>query len=244
MSSLPWSRLSAKLFFEAQLDALGDKTLVAHIGAGSTRQSIEIMEAGLRAGITTFAALTPYYLPASPAATLAHFSQISAAADGAARVYVYLFPARTNTLVSPDELAAIAALPGIVGTKISGLDLDQVLAYRAATPGDFEVYTGSDADFPRVGKHGLDGVVSGVASCFPKTFDRMIDALDSADPARISSAHADVAEAVDLIIGDIGRIKVALAAQGIGVPELRMAIEPADAGTTSRIQQAVARLEA
>lgn len=229
--------------FETQRAALGDKRLIAHIGAGSTRQAIALMEAALAAGVTEFAALTPYYLPGTPQATYDHFKAISEAAAGRARIYVYLFLARTTTVVTGEDLARIAELPGIVGTKISGFDLPPVLEYRQATLPEFEVFTGNDADFPVAQANGIDGVVSGVASCFPATFDRMIAALESGDAEVIAAAQAEVLEVVGLIAGDIARIKAALAARGIGGSTVRMAIEQPTADIAAAIADAVARYE-
>ncbi|MFV0452276.1 MAG: dihydrodipicolinate synthase family protein [Propioniciclava sp.] len=229
--------------FATQREALGGKRIIGHIGAGSTRQAIALMEAALSRGVTEFAALTPYYLPASPPATYRHFAALAEAAAGRARIYAYLFRARTSTQVSPAELGRIAELPGIVGVKVSGEDLATVVEYRAATPAEFEVFTGNDADFPRLGAHGLDGVVSGVAACFPATFDRMVAALATGDEAAIATAQADVLAAVDLIDGDIGRIKTGLGALGIGGPTVRMAIEAPDVALAETIGATVAKLE-
>lgn len=229
--------------FDTQRVALGGKRLIAHIGAGSARQAVALLETGLAAGITEFAALTPYYLPGTPLSTYQHFKAVSEAAAGRARIYIYLFWARTTTVVSPGELARIAALPGVVGTKISGFNLAQVMEYRRATPPEFEVFTGNDADFPQAAGNGIDGVVSGVASCFPNTFDRMIAALESGDPASIAAAQAEVLEVVELIAGDIARIKVALAAQGRGGSAVRMAIEQPSDEITTAIQAAVAKYQ-
>ena len=229
--------------FATQRAALGDKRLIAHIGAGSTRQAIALMEAALAAGITEFAALTPYYLPGTPQATYDHFKAISDAAAGRARIYAYLFVARTTSVVTGDDLARIAELPGIIGTKVSGFDLGQVMEYRQATPADFEVFTGNDADFPVAQANGIDGVVSGVASCFPATFDRMIAALESGDAETVAASQAEVLEVVGLIAGDIARIKAALAARGIGGSTVRMAMEQPTADIAAAIADAVARYE-
>ena len=229
--------------FATQRAALGDKRLIAHIGAGSTRQAIALMEAALAAGITEFAALTPYYLPGTPQATYDHFKAISDAAAGRARIYAYLFVARTTSVVTGDDLARIAELPGIIGTKVSGFDLGQVMEYRRATPSDFEVFTGNDADFPVAQANGIDGVVSGVASCFPATFDRMIAALESGDASAIAGAQAEVLEVVGLIAGDIARIKVALGARGIGGSTVRMAIDQPTDDIAAAITAAVAKYE-
>ncbi|MFT3889552.1 MAG: dihydrodipicolinate synthase family protein [Arachnia sp.] len=226
---LALSREERLALFETQLRALAPKRLIAHIGAGSTAEAIALLRGAAALGATEFAALTPLYLPGTPTSTLAHFRAISEVAQElGARVYVYLFEARTTTHVTPEELAVIADLPGIVGTKISGYDLETVLRYRAATRPEFEVFTGNDADFPSIGAAGIDGVVSGVASCFPDTFDEMIDALGSEDQARIAAAHARVLRAVDAIQGDIARIKFVLSERGIGGTALRWAIDQPD----------------
>lgn len=229
--------------FQTQRDALQDKRIVGHIGSGSARQAITLLEESLSLGITEFAAITPYYLPATPAATLAYYTALSEAAAGRARIYVYLFEARTSTQVSPVELARLAEVEGIVGVKVSGENLDTVMSYRDATPPDFEVFTGNDADFPQAASHGLDGVVSGVSACFPATFDRMVSALASADAAQIEGAQADVLRSVDLIAGDIGRIKLGLGVRGIGTSTVRMAIESPPAALKAAIVSAAQELE-
>jgi dihydrodipicolinate synthase/N-acetylneuraminate lyase len=225
--------------FETARTALAGKRLIGHIGAASTRQSLHLLEGAQSRGVTEFAALTPYYLPSSPAATYDHFVELSAAADGS-RIYVYLFEARTTTKVTPAELARIAELPGIVGVKLSGIPLESVLEYRAATPPEFEVFTGNDADFPVVGSHGIDGVVSGVASVFPESFDRMITALDSGDEQLIRAAHAEVLDVVTVISGDIQRIKIGLDLRGVSATPVRMAIEGPNAAVRAELERAVA----
>jgi len=224
--------------FAAAREGLAGKRLVGHIGAGSTRQSLQLMAGGQAAGVSEFAALTPYYLPASPAATYDHYVALSEAV-GDSRIYVYLFEQRTTTAVGPAELARIAELPGIVGVKLSGIPLDAVLEYRSATPAEFEVFTGNDADFPVVGSHGIDGVVSGVASVFPETFDRMIEALESGDESRIRLAHDEVLDVVGVISGDIARIKVGLELRGVSAAGTRMSIEGPDATVLAELRRAV-----
>ncbi|MFV0406373.1 MAG: dihydrodipicolinate synthase family protein [Propioniciclava sp.] len=229
--------------FDTQRQALGDKRPIGHVGAGSARQAVALLEGGLALGLTEFAAITPYYLPASAQGTWEYFAALSDAIAGRGRLYAYLFQARTTTMVTPEELSALATLPGVVGVKVSGEDLPTVMGYRQATPADFEVFTGNDADFPQAESHGLDGVVSGVAACFPATFDSMIAALNAGDAQAIATAQADVATAVDLIAGDIGRIKVGVGLHGIGTPAMRMAIDPPGPEVVEAIRTTVAALE-
>lgn len=225
--------------FRAFRAGIGDKRLIGHIGSASVRESIEILQRAKDLGLTEFAALTPYFLPTDAATTLRYYEALSRPLAGA-RLYVYLFRDRTTTEVTPDELAAIAQLPGIVGVKVSGLTMPQVLAYRAAVPAEFEVYTGSDADYPILPETPLTGVVSGVSSVFPEVFDRMLGAFDC-DGATRSAAASELVTAVDIARGDIARLKAGLALRGqpVGLPRMPMA-DP-DAATMAALQSALQR---
>ena len=54
--------------------------------------------------------------------------------------------------VLSELLVRIAALPNVVGAKVSELSLGDIAAYRAVVPADFELYTGADRDHPVPGR--------------------------------------------------------------------------------------------
>ena len=81
-----------------------------------------------------------------PAALIDYYRRLDAVA-GDARIYVYLFAARTGLTVTPDQLAELATIPSVAGAKISGEPTSVVLQYVQAVPDDFEVYSGNDVEF-------------------------------------------------------------------------------------------------
>lgn len=211
--------------FEAAKDGLGDKRLIAHIGAGSARQAIAIAKDAAALGVTEFALLTPLYLASPPDATVRFYEEVSATLPHESRLYAYLFRERTTTEVSVDTLRRIAAVSPVVGVKISGESLRTCQEYKAGLGPAFEVFTGSDGDYARVSDAGLTGVVSGVASCFPEPFDALNRALAGGDPERIAQADAAVQDAVAVVSGNIARIKTALVWRGIGTAVTRQAMD-------------------
>lgn len=226
---------------EAALAELADlMRVVVHVGQPSTFEAVRLTRIARDLGATEFAALTPYYLRSTDDAIFDYFQGVSdAVGDG--RLYVYIYPARSGNPVSPELLVRLSALPNVVGAKISELSLDDIAAYRAVVPEDFELYTGADRDLIAAVEVGAQGVVSGVSSVTPKPFRALADAGRSNDPAAIAAAQADVDEVVSLIGGDMARMKEGYRVLGVTDAYCRMAIaEPTDAERAD-VAQVVAR---
>ncbi|KAA0962244.1 dihydrodipicolinate synthase family protein [Microbacterium sp. ANT_H45B] len=213
----------------AALEELADKMrVIVHVGQPSTFEAVRLVEIAKGLGATEFAALTPYYLKSTEDAIFDYYRAVSdAVGDG--RLYVYIYPARSGNTVSPDLLVRLAALPNVVGAKLSELSLDEIAAYRAVVPADFDLYTGADRDLIAAVQVGAQGVVSGVSSVTPKPFRALADAGRSGDAAAIASAQAAVDDVVSLIGGDMARMKEAYRVLDVVDTHCRMAIaEPSD----------------
>lgn len=211
--------------------------VVIHVGHTSAYGAVRRVEIARRHGATEFAALTPYYLPASDDAIFDYFRTI-ADAVGDGRLYVYIYPARSGNAVSPALLTRLAELSPIVGAKVSELSLDDLAAYRAAVPDDFILYTGADRDLAAAGDVGAQGVVSGVSSVLPRPFRVLAAAADSGDAAAIATAQAAVDDVVAVIGGDMARMKTAYRLMGIADGTCRMSIPsptPADIAEIERV---------
>lgn len=222
------------------LEELADRMrVIVHVGRPSTFEALRLVEIAKGLGATEFAALTPYYLKSSDDAIFEYFEKVSdAVGDG--RLYVYIYPARSGNPVSVDLLVRLAQLPNVVGAKVSELSLDDIAAYRAAVPADFDLYTGADRDLIAAVDAGAQGVVSGVSSVTPKPFRALADAGRAGDPAAIAAAQAAVDDVVSLIGGDMARMKEAYRVLEVADAHCRMAIaEPTDA-ERSAVAQVVA----
>lgn len=212
------------------LEELTDRMrVIVHVGRPSTFEAVRLVAIAKGLGATEFAALTPYYLKSSDDTIFEYFERVSdAVGDG--RLYVYIYPARSGNPVSVDLLVRLAKLPNVVGAKVSELSLDDIAAYRAAVPADFELYTGADRDLIAAVDAGAQGVVSGVSSVTPKPFRALADAGRSGDSTAIATAQEAVDEVVSLIGGDMARMKEAYRVLDVTDAHCRMAIaEPTDA---------------
>lgn len=221
------------------IEVLGAERTVVHVGASSLHEVRLLIEGARAAGARRIAVLTPYYLPASDAAVLSFFEQVSSVSDGL-DVYVYLFRDRTGIAVSPELLGRIATLPNVVGAKLSGEPLESVSAYRAAVPEGFEIFTGADRDLARASDAGADGVVSGISSVFPEPFVGLVEALESGDRERVAAAQSAVDDVVDTVKGDPALMKAGLALRGVPAGVARMALDEPSERDRAELARAVA----
>lgn len=224
--------------FRRAADVLGAQRVVAHLGHGSTRQVLRLAEAVAGLGIGRFALLSPYYLPTDDDGVVEFFRALTEA-HPQAEVYAYLFPERTGMDVSPETLARVLALPGMVGVKLSGGAAARLPEYAAALGPDHELYSGDDSTLPAVLAAGGTGVVSGVSSAFPETFAALARALDAGSPDA-DAAQAVVKEIVPLVGPTVPRLKAAMAARDGAPWASRMALPAVDDATLEAIRDAVA----
>lgn len=212
--------------------------VVVHVGASSQFEVLRLIAQARDLGATEIAVLTPFYLPSTDAALVEFFTAVSAASDGL-DVYVYVYQKRSGNFVSIQMMAELAALPNIVGAKVSEEPLELIAAYRAVVPADFLIYTGADRELANAAEAGAQGVVSGISSVLPKPFRALIAAADSGDATQLAEAQAVVDEVVAAIAGDMGRMKAAYRALGVNGGTTRMAIQAPDASAIAEIERVV-----
>ena len=222
------------------LERLAGLDVVVHVGAASQFEVIALIDQARAIGARRVAVLTPYYFPSSRSALVDFYRGVSAAADGL-DVFVYVFAARTSNPIGEDLLEELSMLPNIVGAKVSGEPLEQIQRYRQVVRPDFEIFTGADADLARAADYGAQGVISGVASVFPKPFLELVSALSDGTAARIAAAQRSVDDVVAVIEGDPARIKAGLRLLGIDAGYVRMAIEEPNQAEYAEIERAVAQ---
>lgn len=223
------------------LEELGDvMRVIVHVGRSSAYEALRRVEIARELGATEFAALTPYYLVSSEEAIYDYFAALSAAVGDNA-LYVYHYPKRSGNAVSPELMARLAALPAIVGAKISEMSLEELAAYRAVVSADFILYTGADRELLAAGEAGAQGVVSGVSSVLPGPFRALVAAAESGDGAAIAAAQAAVDDACAVIGGDMARMKAAYRHMGVADVYCRMALTEPDEAARAEVERVCAQ---
>lgn len=222
------------------VDVLQGMRVIVHVGAASQFEVFQLIQGARDAGAKEIAVLTPYYLPAPPSEVFAFFEAAVREAVGL-DVYVYMFEARTGIAVDADLILRLAALPGVVGVKVSGESLDLISSFRERLPEDFRIYTGADGDFARAGKAGADGVISGVASAFARPFVAMRAALRAGETASMEALQTDIDEVVSAVDGSPARMRAVHRLAGRAVAGRRMPIPEPTPEVIAQLKSAITR---
>lgn len=221
------------------LAVFGPDRVVVHVGAPSLRQALVLAAAAAGAGARRFAALTPYYLAASPEGCGSFFAGLRSELIGA-ELYGYLFPEVAVTEILPNQVKPLLDA-GIDGVKTSGRASRSVPGYLAAAPAGFKLWSGNDADLPNVMAAGGTGTVSGVAGVCPAPWAAFRDAYAAGDQAALDAAQRRIETLVPVLGPSIANLKYGLGVVGSGLGDgpCRMSIDPPDAEQQHRITSAI-----
>ena len=224
------------------LAVFGPERVYHHVGAASARHAERLTARAVALGARNLAAITPYYLPAGPRTLVDYYRRLHAVARDA-RLFIYLYAARTTTTVTPAQLAELAEIPSVAGAKISGEPTARVLEYVRAAPAGFAVYSGNDIEFGDFVQAGGTGGVSGVSSVFPRPFVTLADALRRGDEQAAAAAQDRVKRAVEAVAGaDVALIKAGLALRGLPAGPPRVALDPPSSAQLDTLRAAIEEL--
>lgn len=225
------------------LAVFGPERVVAHVGAPSVRQAISLLLAAKEAGAQRFAAITPYFLTASPAGVAAYYKALRGAA-GQHSLYAYVFPEVAGTDILPEDLPALVSESGIDGIKVSGAASKRVREYLAAAPEGFQLWSGNDADLPDILASGGQGTVSGVSAVCPEPWAAYRDAVRENDAEAAAAAQADIETLVPLLGPSIAALKFGISHRGLTGGSVRMSIDAVTPGLQQDIASAIDRINA
>lgn len=240
------------VLIDTAIDVLGPDRIIAHIGAPDAYRAARLAREACLLGASRIAAITPYYLAASPAEVTEYYLRIREAAPGPG-LYAYIFPERTGLTVTPQQFCELANAVGLAGAKFSGVAARNVAECAAALPG-VRIFSGDDSDLAATLRAGGAGIISARTSAFPEVFSGLSAAIAAAgggagrDTARDTDRDGEVAARqadVTAIAGlgqSIGLVKEALRVRGFGPMTARMPVAEPDAATAARVAELVKSL--
>jgi len=122
--------------------AEGRIPVIGTASATGTEEAVALARAAKEAGCAAVLATIPTYWRVS--ADEAHDHLAAVAGEGGLPVYLYYFPEVTGLVLSPEAIARIAALDGVVGMKLTVANARFLRRVIAATrPHGFRVFTGT-----------------------------------------------------------------------------------------------------
>ena len=175
----------------------GRARLIAHVGAISTDEAIDLARAAADAGYDAVSAIPPFYFDFSPAEVLAHYRALAEATP--LPLVVYNFPAKSARPLSTAELLALLAHPRIVGVKHTSQNLYQLERLKTAAP-EAVVYNGFDEMFVGGMAMGADGGIGTTYNVMGALFVQMYEAMRTGELPRAQALQTHANAVIDVLI--------------------------------------------
>ena len=141
--------------------------VVAHVGAASTEDAVELCKHATDIGAEAVAAAPPWYYSHDERAVIAHYEAIASATS--LPVFVYNNPFRTGISITPEILAKLAEIDNLLGVKDSGESLPQFCRnMRLVKKQDFVHIFGSDDQSLAGLLMGAAGIIVVLTNAFPQ----------------------------------------------------------------------------
>jgi dihydrodipicolinate synthase/N-acetylneuraminate lyase len=224
------------------LAIFGPDRVVAHVGAATARQATRLAKAAAQDGAKRFAAITPYFLTASPAAVADYYKALRQAVPKG-ELYGYFFPEVAGTDVAPEDLNNLIAVGGLDGIKVSGGASARVSQYLAEAPEGFKLWSGNDADLPNILASGGRGTVSGVSAVSPEPWAVFRAAYAEGNEAKQAEAQKAIELLVPVLGPSIANLKYGIGVRGLDGGSTRMSIDAPTPATQDLIKQVIADAE-
>jgi 4-hydroxy-tetrahydrodipicolinate synthase len=219
--------------------AAGRVPVIAGTGANSTREAIELTQAGKKAGANACLLVTPYYNKPPQEGLYRHFRAIAEAVQ--IPQILYNVPGRTGCDMLPETVARLTKVPNIVGLKEAKGELSRIRALREVCPPEFAIYSGDDATARESILLGAVGDISVTANVAPRLMHEMCAAALAGDRARAEAADAKLAKLHQALFVEPNPIPVkwALYAMGRIGSGIRLPLVPLDAAYNQPVRDAL-----
>jgi len=157
-----------RVFEVAAEQADGRIAIIAHVGAPSTEEAMDLAGHAEKAGADAVGCVPPYYFTPDEPSIIDHFRRVAEAAG--LPVYVYNIPRCANTNIRPDLMLKLCEIENIMGVKDSSRDFIQLLEYIRVLPEDRTVLCGTDAYILPALFMGAKGAITAYANAFPEAY--------------------------------------------------------------------------
>ena len=155
---------------EIVMDEVGDRLpVVVHVGAMSTRASIELARHAEAVGAAGISSVPPFYFKFNEEQIFGYYRDISEATS--LPMIVYNIPLAGMMTVSMIE--RLASLPNVRGVKYTGTALYEVTQIRDACKPGFQIYGGCDELGSSNIALGVDGIIGAVKESDVETAARL-----------------------------------------------------------------------
>jgi 4-hydroxy-tetrahydrodipicolinate synthase len=201
--------------------------VIAGTGSNSTAEAIELTRHAEDSGADAALLISPYYNRPMQSGLIEHFAAVAQAVTFP--IILYNIPKRTGVNMEPETVAALAAVPNIVGIKEASGELAQINEVLRLVPPEFAVLSGDGYMTFAICCLGGVGAILADAHILPGEWLRMVKLIAAGEIARAREIHFRLLPLAKALFMETNPVptKAAMEMLGITGGETRLPLLPA-----------------
>ncbi|AWV35571.1 dihydrodipicolinate synthase family protein [Paenibacillus odorifer] len=215
----------------------GKMTLIAHVGAPSTRDSIELAKHAATLGYDALSAIPPIYFKLPDSAVYKYWSEIMEATP--LSFIIYNIPQTTGYTLTPSLFEKLLANKKVIGVKNSSMPTMDIERFKRVGGKDVVVFNGPDEQYVAGRIMGADAGIGGTYAVMPELFlqaNEFVKAGKFEEAGQIQSDINDIIIALCSLKGAMyAGIKEILKLRGVNIGSVRAPLEAVAAEDASPI---------
>lgn len=221
-------------------NASGKATLIAHVGAIATEDSLTMGRAAAEAGYDAISAIPPFYYDFSREELVTHYERLLA--EVPLPLVIYNFGGRVGRLTA-DDLLRLLDHPKVAGVKHTSQDLYLLERFKRHRP-DAVIYNGFDEMCLAGLAMGADGAIGTTYNVMGDVFVRLEAAFRAGRMTEALALQTRANRLIDVLIavGVFPGTKGLLALMGVDCGPCRPPFRALTAADRDRLAQALADL--
>lgn len=158
-----------KLVLESVMEAVGGKmTIIAHVAAPSTRDSVELAKHAAGLNVDALAAIPPIYFRLPEASIEAYWVAMIEA--GQKDFIIYNIPQTTGYALSPQLFKKMLENKHVIGVKNSSMPVMDILTWSLVADREIIIFNGPDEQFVGGRVMGAKAGIGGTYGVMPELF--------------------------------------------------------------------------
>ena len=206
----------------------GKLTLIAHVGAPSTRESVILAQYAKKLGYDALSAIPPIYFKLPESSIYKYWTEIIDSTD--LPFIIYNIPQTTGYNLSMNLFKKLLKNKKIIGLKNSSMPVIDIERFKKAAGEDFIVFNGPDEQYVSGRLIGADSGIGGTYGAMPELFlmaEKFVSIGDFAKARKIQTDINDIIIALCSLNGSMySAIKEVLKLKGINIGSVRGPLEP------------------
>lgn len=217
----------------------GKLTLIAHVGAPSTRESVILAKYAEELGYDALSAIPPIYFKLPESSIFKYWTDIMEATD--LPFIIYNIPQTTGYNLSLNLFNRLLENKKVIGVKNSSMPTMDIERFKAAGGEDFIVFNGPDEQYVSGRLIGADSGIGGTYASMPELFlmaDKYVSTGNFAEARKIQKDINDIIVALVSLNGNMySAIKETLKLRGINVGSVRAPLEPVTGDDLNKVAE-------